>query len=455
LKIVYLINEYPKVSHTFVRREIRALERRGFDILRIAIRGWDGTLPDAEDRLERRKTRYVLERGAWPLLLPTVLAFARDPVRFLSALALVFRMARRSDRSLAHHLAYLAEACRILPWLKSFGGRCVHAHFGSNAADVALFAAALGGPPFSVTVHGPEEFGRPVNLREKILRARFVVGISSFGRSQLCLWADRCAWPKINVVHCGLERSFYEGAPPIADGVRRLVCVGRLIEPKGQALLIEATARLLTKGIVFELVLAGDGPERGYLESRIDALGLRGVVRITGWISSAQVRDEVLAARALVLPSFSEGLSVVVMEAMSLRRPVLTTYVGGQPELVLHGENGWLFPASSIDALADAMEECLAAPLERLREMGERAHQRVVARHDIDQEAGKLASLFQSAVGHGAPMIRQRPSDAVRAKQQEKAMAIQRSGDRSRNQPALVPTHCEETQTDAPGIGRC
>ena len=399
MKIAYLITEYPSVSHTFVRREILALERMGYDILRIGIRGWDGPLPSEVDRHERCKTRHVLEHGLRALVLPTMQALARSPARFVSALALALRMAGRSDRSLGHHLVYLAEACRVLPWLRGFGAEIVHAHFGTNASDVAVLAAALGGPPFSVTVHGPEEFGRPVNLREKIRRARFVVGISSFGRSQLYLSAKRRDWPKIKVVHCGLERGFYEGAPPVADGARRLVCVGRLIEPKGQAMLVEATARVRAKGIAFELVLAGDGPDRRYLEQRIDALGLRGTVTITGWISSGRVRDEILAARALVLPSFSEGLSVVLMEAMSLRRPVLATYVGGQPELVVHGDTGWLFPAGSIDALVAVMEECLTAPVERVREMGERAHRRVVCRHDIDREAEKLASHFRVAAG--------------------------------------------------------
>jgi glycosyltransferase involved in cell wall biosynthesis len=171
--------------------------------------------------------------------------------------------------------------------------------------------------------------------------------------------------------------------------------VGRLCEQKGQLLLIEAAQALASRGVAFELVLAGDGELRGPIEALIARHGLQAQVRITGWISSAQVRDEILAARALVLPSFAEGLPVVIMEAMALRRPVLTTYVAGIPELVREGENGWLFPAGSVEALAEAMLDCLQQPAEVLQRMGEAAYQRVLKRHDIDTEAARLLSHFK------------------------------------------------------------
>jgi hypothetical protein len=114
---------------------------------------------------------------------------------------------------------------------------------------------------------------------------------------------------------------------------------------------------------------------REQIESLITQYGLQAQVRITGWISSEQVRAEILAARALVLPSFAEGLPVVIMEAMALRRPVLTTYVAGIPELVRQGENGWLFPAGAVNELATALADCLAQPVEVLQRMGEAAYQ--------------------------------------------------------------------------------
>jgi colanic acid/amylovoran biosynthesis glycosyltransferase len=408
MKIAYLVNQYPKVSHSFIRREILALERQGFDVLRIAIRGWDGELVDADDLRERERTRYVLQDGMASLLAAAARMFIAAPGRFLDALVLALKMGWRADRPWPFHLIYLAEASRMLPWMARFGVRHLHAHFGTNSAEVALLATALGGPPFSFTVHGPEEFDKPefLHIREKVRRSVFVAAISSFGRSQLMRWIDYADWPKVQVVHCALEPEFHAGAAVPIPSAPRIVCVGRLCEQKGQLLLIEALALLQKKGRVLDLVLAGDGEMRAELESLIAQHRLQDRVRITGWISSDQVRTEILAARALVLPSFAEGLPVVIMEALALRRPVLTTYVAGIPELVLPGAdgNGWLFPAGDVDALAAALEDFLATPLATLAAMGEAGHQRVLERHAVDIEAAKLARLFQaSAAAEPAP----------------------------------------------------
>ena len=398
-KIAYFVNQYPKVSHSFIRREILALERQGFAILRIAVRGWDGELVDEEDRRERTRTRYLLQEGFSPLIFAVFRTMLATPRHFFSALVLAVRMGWHADRPLPYHLAYLAEACYMLPWLNSFGAAHIHAHFGTNSAEVVMLARELGGPRYSFTAHGSEtvENAEFAGLGEKIRRSAFVIAVCSYGRSQLYRWVEREYWTKIHVVHCGLETAFYGVAPVLPPTHPRLVCVARLSRGKGQLLLIDAAHRLARKGIEFELVLAGDGEMRAKAEELIARYGLARQVRITGWISSDRVREEILAARGLVLPSFSEGLPVVIMEAMALRRPVLTTYVGGIPELVKPGENGWLFPAGSIDALTAAMEDFLARSAEELRKMGEAAYLRVVERHSIDNEAAKLAGLFRNS----------------------------------------------------------
>lgn len=398
MRIAYFINQYPKVSHSFIRREILALERQGIEVQRIALRGWDGELQDNDDIAERSKTRYVLEDGVKGLLKPLLEVLRAQPRRFFRALWLALRMGRRADRSWPYHLIYLAEACRVVQWLQAFGAEHVHAHFGTNSTEVVMLANALGGPHYSFTVHGPEEFDKPqfLHIGEKVRRAAFVAAVSSYGRSQLYRWVAHAHWDKVKVVHCGLEAAFHAGPPVPVPAVPRLVCVGRLCEQKGQLLLLEAAQKLAAQGTTFELVLAGDGEMRAELETLIARYGLQGQVRITGWISSGQVREELLAARALVLPSFAEGLPVVIMEAMALRRPVLTTYVAGIPELVRPGENGWLFPAGAVQELAAAMADCLGQPDEVLQRMGDAAHQRVLERHDIDTEAAKLASYFRA-----------------------------------------------------------
>lgn len=396
--IAYFINQYPKVSHSFIRREILALEKQGFNVLRISLRGWDAEVVDSEDKIERERTKYVLQSGLLGLIVPVIRIFFQHPLKFISTLKLAVKMGLHADRAWPFHLIYFAEACKLLPWLQDFNAKHVHVHFGSNSTEVIMLAHELGGPPYSFTVHGPEEFDKPefLKLAEKIKRSAFVVAITSYCRSQLYRWADHKDWHKVQVVHCGLEEAFYNvPAPPIPD-TPRLVCVGRLCEQKGQLLLIDAFRMIAGKGIDFELVLAGDGEMRKEIEALITQYGLQTKVRITGWISSNQVRDEILAAQALLLPSFAEGLPVVIMEAMALKRPVLTTYVAGIPELVIADETGWLFPAGDVSGLAIVLEEFLHCSKERLAAMGEAGYKRVVERHSVDIEAGKLVKLFKS-----------------------------------------------------------
>lgn len=394
--MAYLVNQYPKVSHSFIRREIQALERQGVSVLRWALRGWDAELVDAQDVEERTRTRYVLRGGIWALARATLRTATAAPGAFIRAFGWALRLGWKADRPWPVHLVYLAEACQLLCWAQEECVTHLHAHFGSNPAEVALLLRLLGGPPYSFTVHGPEEFDKPqfLKLGDKLRGAAFAVAISSYGRSQLMRWIESGHWHKLQVVHCGLEPQFHDAAAAPPSSAPRLVCVGRLCEQKGQLLLLHATHRLVSAGVDVELVLAGDGELRAPVESLIDTLGLRGNVRITGWVDSARVREELLAARALVLPSFAEGLPVVLMEAMALRRPVLTTFVAGIPELVRPGVDGWLFPAGDIDALVLAMQACLAATPMELARMGERARERALQRHDVDTEAAKLVVLF-------------------------------------------------------------
>ena len=396
MQITYFINQYPKVSHTFIRREILALERLGHTVQRIAVRGWNDIQVDPQDVAEQAKTQFVLQGGAVLLLIATFKSLISSPARFFTALKLALKMGWRADRPMLLHLIYLAEACQTAQWVQAAKSRHIHAHFGTNPAEVAMLAGVLADVPYSFTVHGPEEFDRPqfLKLADKIKHAKFVVAISSFGRSQLSRWIDFSEWYKVQEVHCGLEPAFYADADTTLPAEPTLVCVGRLCEQKGQMLLVEAAKQLKEANITFSLVLAGDGEMRAEIEQLIKKYQLEQQVKITGWISSDAVRTHILAAQALVLPSFAEGLPVVIMEAMALRRPVLTTYIAGIPELVTHGKNGWLFPAGSVDALVGAMKAALNTPQKQLQAMGDDAFLRVTMRHDIDTEAAKLATLF-------------------------------------------------------------
>lgn len=400
MTLAYLLNQYPMPSQTFVRRELQALEADGLHIIRFSIRPATGEIVDPDDLRELDRTRTLLGPGGGRRLLRGVLEVIRSrPGRFSRAFAQAIRLGRRTERGLGVHLVYLAEACVLVKWFEAAGVKHVHTHFGTNAPMVALFVQTLGGPPFSFTVHGPEEFDRPVSLRlrEKVGAARFVVAISSFGRSQILRWTHPRDWAKVHVVRCGVDASYVEASPASVPDVARLVSVGRLSEQKGQLTLVDAAALLRDAGVGVDIVLAGEGPMRAEIEEAIAAHGLSGQVRITGWLDNASVRDELRAARALVLPSFAEGLPVALMEAMALGRPVITTSIAGIPELV-DSTCGWVVPAGSVEGLAQAMIELINTPIEQLEAMGRAGRARVLVNHDVQISAASLRDLIEPAV---------------------------------------------------------
>ena len=396
--VAYFINQYPKVSHSFIRREILALERKGFTVRRIALRGWDDVLVDPADIAERPRTQYILKDGLLPLAGAAGRVALRRPQAFFRALGAAVRMSFRSTKSLPYHLVYLAHACRTLEILGEEPITHMHAHFGTNSTDVAMLLRLLGGPPYSFTAHGANETddGKYLHLGRKVHNAKFAVAVSSYTRAQVLRHAEPEDWDKVHVVHCGLDREFFAD-DDTADATSEpiFLCIGRLSSEKGHSILLDAFSKVAARHPDAKLVLAGDGPLRDVIEKRILELGLMARVRITGWISSSTVRDEILAARVLVQPSLQEGLPVVLMEAMALRRPVISTYVAGIPELVIPGEVGWLVPAANTDALVTAMEESLALSPDALHRMGRSAQNRARERHSIDVEAAKLAALIE------------------------------------------------------------
>ena len=398
--IAYLVNQYPKVSHSFVRREVAAVESCGVKVARFSIRSCESELVDEADKLEQELTKVILGIGVKGLVLALLRVALTKPARFLEALRLTFKVGWHSERGIILHLAYLAEACVLLNWFSEQGIAHVHAHFGTNSTTVAMLCHVLGGPTYSFTVHGPEEFDKAtiLSLEEKIKRSTFVAAVSSFGKSQLFRWCDRTLWSKIHVIHCGVDAAFLAHPHVPIPAAPRLVCIGRLSEQKGHLLLLEAANLLAVAGLDFKLVFVGDGPLRSDIEKQIAQYGLQKHIEITGWASSDQVREQLLASRAMVLPSFAEGLPVVIMESLALNRPVISTYVAGIPELVEPGVCGWLVPPGSAEVLAVAMRAALEAPLEKLEEMGKAGAERVAQQHNVALEAKKLVALFESAI---------------------------------------------------------
>jgi glycosyltransferase involved in cell wall biosynthesis len=400
MKLAYFTNQYPKVSHSFIRREILALEQMGYEVERFALRSDEAELVDPDDQNEFTKTAYILSESKVDLIKQGILSFFQQPSQFLKTLLLAVKLGFRSDRGVVRHIAYLLESCMLLKWQQEKGIQHIHAHFGTNPTAVVMFSRLLGGVKYSFTVHGPEEFDKPefISIAEKIKHSSFVVAISSYGRSQLFRWIPLEQWDKVKIVRCGLDASF------LADNEHKepnlshqIVCVGRLCEQKGQLLLLDAVRSLRDSGVDCTLILAGDGPMRAEVERRIAEFNLSDRVEITGWISSQQVKALLVESRGLVLPSFAEGLPVVIMEALALYRPVITTYVAGIPELVKNDENGWIIPAGDVDALTQSIQSLLKADQKTLAAFGEHGHEAVNKQHNIETEAATLARFFEES----------------------------------------------------------
>jgi glycosyltransferase involved in cell wall biosynthesis len=397
MRIAYLTNQYPHVRHTFIRREIVALEAQAVEVVRFSIRDSGRDTVDPDDRSEFEKTRVLLNAGKLPLLGAVLSQALRRPLRFTRALALAIRFGRRSDRGVLRHLAYLAEACLLRRWLAAAGIAHLHVHFATNPAAIALMCHILGGPSYSITVHGPEEWDRPeaLSLKDKYEGATFVVAVSDFGRCQVYRWTTLSFWPNVHVVRCGVDDAFLTREPDPVPDTCKLVLVAGLVEQKGHLLLIQALKKVREAGAEFQMIFVGDGPLRPILEAEVKRLNLMDRVEFAGWRSNAEVREYLRTSRGLVMPSFAENLPVAMMEALAMGRPVIGTYIAGVPELVESGVNGWLVPAGNIDAIASSILALLRTDVETLTQMGVIGAQRVRAGHDAAKEAARLKVLFR------------------------------------------------------------
>ena len=402
--VAYLTSVYPAVSHTFISREVRALRARGMDVHTFTIRRAPaGALVSGEDREEAARTSAILPIEVSSLLRHHLAAAGRHPVRYAMTMLTALAMSPGGARATLWQLFYFAEAIELWSRCEARGIRHIHAHFANVASAVAMLAARFGaaeGASWSFTMHGQTEFDDVSRyaLAEKVDSARFVACISDYCRSQLMRHVSPQHWDKLTIVRCGLE--LQSSRPPerqATDPERfAILCVGRLVPDKGQVLLLEAVAELRRRGLDAHLTLVGDGPDRRRLESERQRADLGAVVTLCGSLNQAQIHDLLAHSDVFCLPSFAEGLPVVIMEAFAAAVPVVTTRVGGIAELVEDGRSGALVAPGRVDLLVDALAR-VAADRELARAWGENGRARVVAQHDITHSARQLAELFAGA----------------------------------------------------------
>jgi glycosyltransferase involved in cell wall biosynthesis len=402
VRIAYVCSRYPAVSHTFIQREVAALRGFGLDVDTVAIRrAAAGETLSRADKAEAEATYAILPVRPWHLARAHANAL-RYPGAYRATLNTAFRLAPRGLRGRLWQLFYFAEAVVLWDRARRRGVEHLHAHFANVGSDVALLAATLGreagrGPrTWSMTMHGSTEFYdvSAFRLPEKVRDARFVACVSDFTRSQLMLHTEEEHWPKLALVRCGVDpQAFGAVARDGASGALRVLVVGRLVSGKGYSLLLEALADVVARGQDVTLEIVGEGPAGEALRARAGALGVAERVQWLGAVGQDEIRRHYEEADAFCLPSFAEGVPVVLMEAMAMQLPVVATRIAGIPELIDDGVSGLLVAPARAGELADALDQLAASPELRGR-LGRAGREAVMAGYDAERWARELQQLL-------------------------------------------------------------
>lgn len=392
VRVAYLVSKYPAISHAFIEREILALRARGVEVTTYSVRPCPpGELISETMRREAAATRVLVDGDARPYVGGHAAVLRSAPRAWASTLARAARTGDTTARARVWQGFYFAEAVVLYGWMKEAGLRHLHVHFTNVAADIARLVVQLGrhidGPDagwrWSMSVHGPAEFAQveKVDLAAKVAGADGVAAITDFCRSQLMRLVDPDIWPSLSKVAMSVDEERYlPRSTPREDGPLRLLYVGRLVPEKGGPVLLEALADLRRRGIETHTRIVGGGELHDLLARRIAELGLAGQVELTGPIGQDELPAQYRWADVFVLPSFAEGLPVVIMEAMATGLPVVTTRIAGIAELVADGQTGRVVSAGRADEFADAIA-WLARDEELRARLGAAGREAVLSQH--------------------------------------------------------------------------
>jgi colanic acid/amylovoran biosynthesis glycosyltransferase len=408
--VAYVLTHYPRTALTFIDLEIREIERSGGTVAPIAVNSSvEADLRTSVARRESERTLHLKQQGPYRLLVSALGAFGRHPVGMSKLLASALSSARLDLPLAGRRLVHLVYACHV--WrINAVGGiRHFHAHFGQTPATVAWFTAQVGNLDqpgqcsWSFTIHGFQDFAdeRVTRLDLKAQYASFVVCVSDFTRAQLCRVSDPSTWDRFHIVRCGIDLERFAYEPPAPRQRRfRIVMVARLSPEKGHLMLLYALACLRADGIDVEARFIGDGPSTELIRAAVERLGLGDAVELIGELLPDQVSQELRAGDVFCLPSFAEGIPVSIMEAMAIGVPVVTTFVGGIPELAIDGETALVVPPSNTPALTEAIRRLIQEPELRDR-LSQRAREVVADRHDVTKNVATLRALFDAQLATG------------------------------------------------------
>jgi colanic acid/amylovoran biosynthesis glycosyltransferase len=398
IRMAYLNSRYPGVSHTFILREVEQLRQLGFDIGVASINTPDRASEDMTEfeLSEYNRTYYIKRHGIGGALIGH-LSGLMHPAAYLRGLWFALGMGQGNLKSMLYGLFYFTEALMVARWMRANGYTHLHVHFATEGANVGLVLHAFFPCTMSLTVHGPDEFynAKEHFLREKIDAVDFMVCIGRFARSQVMKLSPGSRWHKFDICPLGVDPELFVPAPRKDEGQPfNILCVGRLTPAKGQRVLIDACRLLRDQGRSFRLVVVGAGPDENELKALVREYGLQDLVEFTGPLNQDQVIARYAKADAFALPSFAEGIPVVLMEAMASGVPCVTTRITGIPELIRDGIDGLLVTPSDSAELADALVALMDDP-ELRKDLARTGRERVVAEYHLSHNVDRLAETFK------------------------------------------------------------
>lgn len=419
LKVAYLLKRYPRLSETFILHEMLALEARGVSLHVYSM--MDPQETTVHPDVQRLQAPVIYLPGA---SARTLARFVGAHIRLIRRAPLRYLMGFRRALLRTDRLAGLRHFLRggwLAVELERRGIQHLHAHFAHGPAATAHFAHLLTGLSFSFTGHAKDLYTTPPErIAERMRDARFVITCTDHNVGFLSRLVDTTTAERIHRIYHGVDLRRFQPEPRSERVMPMILAVGRLVEKKGLPYLLDACALLRERGVSFHCRIVGGGPLKDALRTQIATLGLEDTVMLLGSRTQEQLLEIYRTATVVTLPCVvlengdRDGIPNVLVEAMGMGIPVVSTNVSGIPELIVSGENGLLVPPQDATALADALARLLANEDLR-RRLGEAAHCTVTERFDLHHNARQLEALYAQVLRGTGPSCLTQIEPFVRA----------------------------------------
>ena len=399
--LAYYISEFPMLSTTFIQREVRALRRLGLEMALVANNCPGSNGFQLEDRDFIKETEYLKPVRPLRYLRANGSLFFQRPGPYVKAMREALALGMGNSSQLIQNLGWVAGCGVLAEFVRRRGIRHLHVHFAFGAAGLAMFLKKVTGIPYSLSIHGSDVLlPRPL-LREKIAGARFVISNCQYHLDHLTRQYPELTRQRFFLVRLGIElhQGIWATPSPIPhDRVLRILHVARLHPVKGQDRLIKALALLRDRGISFTCRIVGGGTEKEKLIRLIQDLGLSHQVHLLGPGQEDEVARQFHWCHVFVLSSLSEGTPATIIEAMAMARPVVAPRITALPEMVVHGETGFLCAPDSVADLADRLAT-FAGQQNLMNRMGREGRKRAETLFDGTVNTALLQKIFQDELG--------------------------------------------------------